>query len=41
MVHKGDTQLGFSGNFVGNYGKGAPNCDAQWLTIKKGHQFFK
>src|SRR6218665_888532 len=21
--------------------RGAPNCDAQWLTTKKGHQFFE
>jgi len=24
--------------YVSNCGKGAPNCDAQWLTTKKGHQ---
>ena len=42
MVHKGGAKLGFSGNFVSNCGKGGvPNCDAQWLTTKKGRQFLE
>jgi len=28
MVQKWGVKLGFSGNFVSNCGKGAPNCDA-------------
>ena len=41
MVYKRGAKLCFSGNFVSNCGKGAPNCDAQWLTTKKGRQFFE
>ena len=28
MVHKGGSKLGFSGNFVSNYGKWPPTFDA-------------